>query len=62
MVASTFVIAFAGIFVLNNTMFGRRLYAMGGNEEAARLSGIRIYRVNLSPESMIRAKSTICMA
>jgi len=42
-----FIIAFVGTFVMSNTMFGRRLYAVGGNEEAARLSGIRIYRVKL---------------
>lgn len=36
------VVAFIGIFVLRKTRFGRRLYAMGGNEEAARLSGINI--------------------
>jgi D-xylose transport system permease protein len=41
------VIVFAGSFVLRNTKFGRRLYAMGGNEEAARLSGINIYRTSL---------------
>ena len=52
-VAIFFTIAFIGIFVLNNTMFGRRLYAIGGNEEAARLSGIRIYRVKLIVYSTI---------
>lgn len=29
-------------FVTNNTVFGRQLYAIGGNSEAARLSGINI--------------------
>ena len=29
-------------FVLNFTVFGRRLYAVGGNAEAARLSGINV--------------------
>lgn len=28
-------------FILNRTVLGRHLYALGGNEEAARLSGIR---------------------
>lgn len=41
-VAILAVVAVAGSFVLQNTKFGRRLYAMGGNEEAARLSGINI--------------------
>lgn len=36
------VIIFA--FITKNTQFGRQVYAMGGNEEAARLSGINIKR------------------
>jgi len=32
-------------FVLNFTILGRHLYAMGGNEQAARLSGIRTERL-----------------
>lgn len=35
-------VAMIGVFVLRSTRFGRRLYAMGGNEEAARLSGVNI--------------------
>jgi len=31
----------AGSFVLNKTTFGRNIYAVGGNEETARLSGIK---------------------
>ncbi len=31
-------------FITNNTKFGRQVYAMGGNVEAARLSGINIRR------------------
>ena len=41
------VIVFISSFVLQNTKFGRRLYAMGGNEEAARLSGINIYQTKI---------------
>ncbi len=41
------VIAGAGIFVLGQTRFGRRLYALGGNEDAARLSGIDVYKTKL---------------
>lgn len=41
------VIAFAGIFALQQTRFGRRLYALGGNEDAARLSGINVYKTKL---------------
>lgn len=34
-----------GTFVLNKTVFGRHLYAVGGNPEAARRSGINVRRV-----------------
>ena len=34
-------------FVLTFTMVGRRLYAVGGNPEAARLSGINVLRYKL---------------
>lgn len=40
------VVCFAlGSFILNKSYFGRYFYAVGGNEEAARLSGIRTSRV-----------------
>ncbi len=32
-------------YILNNTRFGRALYAIGGNEEAANASGIKVARV-----------------
>ncbi len=34
-----------GTFILNSTYFGRYFYAVGGNEEAANLSGINVIRV-----------------
>ena len=34
-----------GSFILNKSYFGRYFYAIGGNEEAAKLSGIRVSRV-----------------
>ncbi len=34
-------------FVINNTVFGRRVYAVGGNEEAATLSGIKTDNVKI---------------
>ena len=37
-------IALAGAFLTQNTTFGRYLYAIGGNPDAARLSGINIKR------------------
>jgi D-xylose transport system permease protein len=41
-----FVLALAVIFsfIANNTTFGRHLYAIGGNPDAARLSGINVRR------------------
>ena len=41
------LIALIGHIVLKRTAFGRWVYAMGGNEEAARLSGIPIARTKL---------------
>jgi ribose/xylose/arabinose/galactoside ABC-type transport system permease subunit len=40
-------VATAGIFVLSRTTFGRYVYATGGNEEVARLSGIKTDRVKI---------------
>ncbi len=34
-----------GMFILNKTYFGRYFYAVGGNEEAAKLSGINVKNV-----------------
>ncbi|GAB6100118.1 sugar ABC transporter permease [Halanaerocella petrolearia] len=34
-------------YVANNTVFGRHIYAIGGNEEAARLSGIKTKQTTL---------------
>lgn len=34
-----------GSFILNKTYFGRYFYAVGGNVEAAKLSGIRVSRI-----------------
>jgi len=58
-VAIFVVIAFIGMFALQNTKFGRRLYAMGGNEEAARLSGINVYRMKLIVYSTVTALSAL---
>ncbi|AKT51599.1 ABC transporter permease [Arsenicicoccus sp. oral taxon 190] len=38
------VAALVTAFVLNRTVFGRSLYAIGGNEEAARLAGLPVKR------------------
>jgi D-xylose transport system permease protein len=39
------LILIAGTFVLTSTTFGRHLYAVGGNAEAARRAGINVKRV-----------------
>lgn len=39
------IILAIGAFILNRTYFGRYFYAVGGNEEAANLSGINVKRV-----------------
>ena len=41
------VIVAAGAFVLTRTRFGRYVYAIGGNEEAARLAGVPVKTVKL---------------
>lgn len=41
------VVFFLAYVVLNHTIFGRYVYAIGGNEEAARLSGVRTGRIKL---------------
>lgn len=40
-------VALWGVFVTKRTRFGRHLYAIGGNPEAARLSGIDVKRTTL---------------
>jgi D-xylose transport system permease protein len=40
-------VALAGVFVTRRTRFGRHIYAIGGNPEAARLSGIDVRRTTL---------------
>src|SRR6266849_6791048 len=41
-------VALAGAFLTANTTFGRYLYAIGGNADAARLSGIKLRRYTLA--------------
>jgi ABC-type xylose transport system permease subunit len=40
-------VAVAGVFITRRTRFGRHLYAIGGNPEAARLSGIDVKKTTL---------------
>jgi len=41
------IVAALGIFVLKRTSYGRHLYATGGNDEVARLSGINIGKIRI---------------
>lgn len=41
-------VVIAGSYVLTQTRFGRYVYAIGGNEEAARLSGVNVFGIKLS--------------
>jgi len=52
------VFGLAGAFVAARTPFGRHVYAVGGSERAAQLSGVRVKRVQLS----VYVISGICSA
>ena len=41
------IIALIGSFILNRTYFGRFVFALGGNEEAARLAGVNINKMKV---------------
>ncbi len=42
------VIVFVGTFVLDRTLFGRYLYAVGGNPEAGRRAGINVVKIRIA--------------
>jgi ribose transport system permease protein len=50
------VVVIIAAFVLRRTVFGRQVLAVGGNEEAARLSGVPVTRVKL----LVSAVSGFC--
>jgi sugar transport system permease protein len=53
------------LFLIRNTTFGRAVYAVGGNEEAARLSGINVFftkTMALALTSMLAALSGVMVA
>ena len=41
------IVALIGAFILTKTYFGRQIFALGGNEEAARLAGVNINRTKV---------------
>jgi ribose/xylose/arabinose/galactoside ABC-type transport system permease subunit len=41
------IVALFGAFILTKTYFGRQIFALGGNEEAARLAGVNINRMKV---------------
>jgi ribose transport system permease protein len=41
------VVALVGSFILTKTYFGRNVFALGGNEEAARLAGVNINKMKV---------------
>lgn len=43
-----YVLGFVADYVLRHTVFGRIVYAIGGNEETARLSGINVSRYKIA--------------
>jgi ribose/xylose/arabinose/galactoside ABC-type transport system permease subunit len=43
-----FVILFVFMFIMKNTSYGRRLYAVGGNAEVARAIGIPVMKLKFS--------------
>jgi sugar transport system permease protein len=53
------------LFLIRNTTFGRAIYAVGGNEEAARLSGISVFftkTMALGLTSMLASLSGVMVA
>jgi erythritol transport system permease protein len=51
-------VALLAAFVAHRTTFGRRVYAVGGNERAALLSGVRVSRIKIA----VYAISGVCAA
>lgn len=41
------LIFMCALFLLNKTKFGRYVYAIGGNEEAARSSGVKVHKIKI---------------
>lgn len=53
------VVAMGAVLLMRRTAVGRHLYALGGNEEAARLSGLNVSRLKIMAYSAAALLSTI---
>jgi ribose/xylose/arabinose/galactoside ABC-type transport system permease subunit len=42
------IVALIGSFILTKTYFGRKVFALGGNEEAARLAGVNLNKMKVT--------------
>ncbi|GAB3411894.1 ABC transporter permease [Schumannella luteola] len=55
-----FIVVFIlGAFILSRTVYGKSLYAIGGNQEAARLAGIRVDRLRIITYTVVGICSAI---
>jgi ribose/xylose/arabinose/galactoside ABC-type transport system permease subunit len=54
------IIAIIAAFVLRRTVFGRRVYALGGNREAAAVSGINVKRLTVAPFVIAGTLAGLC--
>lgn len=53
------LIAIVGNWVLSRTTFGRHLYAIGGNKEAARLSGVKVEKLLIIVYTLMTLLATV---
>lgn len=54
------IIAIIAAFVLRKTVFGRRIYALGGNPHAAEVSGINVRRLTVTPFVIAGVLAGLC--
>lgn len=58
-VAIFIVLILIGEFILRKTKLGRSIYAVGGNEQAARLSGISVFKINVVVYTIVSVLSSL---
>lgn len=54
------IVACIAAFVLRKTVFGRRIYALGGNVHAAEVSGINVKRLTVVPFVIVGTLAGLC--